>query len=88
MSNNYCNITYLIVMLSVSFLSIVKLLTLPRYYELSNNNHKKLKKITSFVICRIVQVKIQVNSRGYDFDRLATVFIDQEQFKKNFEKQG
>ena len=42
--NNYCNITYLIVMLSVSFLSIVKLLTLPRYYELSNNNHKKLQK--------------------------------------------
>ena len=39
------------------------------------------------MICRFVPLsskKTKVNSRGNDFDRLATVFIDQEQFKKKF----
>ena len=37
----YYNAIYLIVMLSISFPSIVKLLTLSRYYELSINNQNK-----------------------------------------------
>ena len=67
-------------MSSISSRSIVKLLTLPRYYELSINSQKN-----SFVVCRLIPIssKIQVNSRGNNFDRLTEVFTDQEQTMKN-----